>query len=63
MPSLDELRALAAQGKPLQLIDSNGLIHGWYVIERIEQNAKATIAPTGTPRRIEFYTHLTTRQR
>nr|WP_245399597.1 phage tail protein [Xylella fastidiosa] len=34
--SLDELRALAAQGKPLQLIDSNGLIHGWLVCHRTD---------------------------
>ncbi|AIC09975.1 phage tail protein [Xylella fastidiosa] len=51
--SLEELRALAAQGKPLQLIDSNGVIHGWYVIERIEER-QSDHHPNGTPRRIEF---------
>ncbi|WP_375732401.1 phage tail protein [Xylella fastidiosa subsp. multiplex] len=41
------MRALAAQGKPIQLIDSNGLIHGWYVIERIEER-QSDHHPNGT---------------
>ncbi|HHW4679775.1 MAG TPA: phage tail protein [Xylella sp.] len=51
--SLDELRTMASQGKPLQLIDSYGVIHGWYVIERIEER-QSYHHPDGRPRRIEF---------
>nr|WP_329957039.1 phage tail protein [Xylella taiwanensis] len=55
--SSDELRTITSQGNPLQFIDSHGVIHGWYVIERIQER-HSDHHPDGRPHRIEFMLSL-----
>ncbi len=50
---LDNLRALASQGKPQQLVDGRGNVLGYWVIERVEER-QAVFADAGVPRRQEF---------
>lgn len=50
---VDELRALAAQGRPLRLIAATGQILGMWVIESIGET-QSFFLPDGTPRRQEF---------
>lgn len=50
---LDELRALAAQGRPQTLIDGAGRLMGSWVIESVEES-QSTFAAAGMPRKQEF---------
>ena len=50
---LNNLRALAAQGRPLQLISSTGMILGAWVIEHVDEG-QSFYKPDGTFRRQEF---------
>lgn len=50
---LSELRALAAQGLPLVLIDGAGAVLGRWVVERVEER-QSVFAAEGKPRRQEF---------
>ncbi len=54
---IDNLRALAAEGKPQQLVDGRGNVLGRWVIERVEEN-QAVFADAGVPRRQEFTASL-----
>ncbi|WP_269497200.1 phage tail protein [Castellaniella sp. S9] len=51
--SMDILRAQAARGEPMDLVDHFGLIYGQYVIEHIEETS-SEVDVRGTPRRIDF---------
>lgn len=51
--SLDLLRAMADEGRPLALVDGTGLVHGAYVITAIDEEHTLFFAD-GAPRRIEF---------
>ncbi|KAA0014440.1 phage tail protein [Billgrantia pellis] len=48
-----EMRAQAAQGKPMMLVDGNGYIHGRWAVESVEEQADI-FAPAGVPRRQQF---------
>ncbi|RPE74637.1 phage tail protein [Vulcaniibacterium tengchongense] len=51
--SLDVLREMADEGRPLSLVDGTGVVHGAYVITGL--NATHTLFfADGIPRRIEF---------
>lgn len=50
---IEELRQLASQGRPLQLILSTGEVLGLWVIENIE-DSQAVFKPDGTFRRQDF---------
>ncbi len=47
------MRALSAQGVPQMLVDGRGMVHGWWVIERVEEGQSSLFAD-GVPRRQEF---------
>ncbi|MDO4708540.1 MAG: phage tail protein [Pseudomonadota bacterium] len=51
--SLDELRALADEGRPAALVDGAGRVYGSYVITALNETASLFFAD-GVPRRIEF---------
>lgn len=51
--SMDILRAQAARGEPMDLVDHFGMIYGLYVIEHIEETS-SEVDMRGTPRRIDF---------
>ena len=53
----DSLRAAAAAGEPLRLIDESGRILGFWVVRRIEERRSALLAGGG-PRRIEYRLEL-----
>jgi len=53
---VDEMRKVAADGKPLRLISAKGRVgevHGDWVIKRIEETG-TIFAAGGSPRKIEF---------
>ena len=50
---LDDLRALAAQGRPLRLIASTGEVLGLWVITAVDER-QSVFKPDGSPRRQEF---------
>lgn len=50
---LDDLRALANEFRPLQLIDSFGMLLGLWVIDSIEE-IQTEFKPDGTPRKQQF---------
>lgn len=50
---LDAMRARAAEGQPLRLVDGQGFVHGRWVIESLDEQADV-FAPGGTPRRQQF---------
>lgn len=54
---LDELRALASEGRPLQLITAAGDILGEWVIDAVDERA-SVFKPDGSPRRQEFSVSL-----
>ncbi|WP_322999955.1 phage tail protein [Castellaniella sp.] len=47
------LRRLAANGKPMELIDHFGAIYGQFVVESIEETG-TELDPAGQPRRVDF---------
>lgn len=55
--SLDMLRELAQEGRPLALVDGTGLVHGAWVIESLSETRTLFFAD-GVPRRIEFQLSL-----
>lgn len=54
---VEQMRALAGQGEPLQLIDGTGSSFGRWAIKRIEEN-QSVFADAGAPRKIEFTLQL-----
>lgn len=50
---IDAMRRIAGQGKPLLLVDGVGRVHGYWVIDRIEET-QAFLADNGVPRKQEF---------
>lgn len=50
---LDDMRAEAAKGLPLILVDGRGFIHGRWVIEKIDEQ-QGVFAQAGAPRKQEF---------
>jgi phage protein U len=54
---IDELRALASQGRPLQLITAAGDILGEWVIDAVDERA-SVFKTDGTPRKQEFVVSL-----
>ncbi|MCC7632567.1 phage tail protein [Stenotrophomonas rhizophila] len=55
--TLDALRELAAEGRPLALVEGNGMVYGAYVILSINEG-RSEFFSDGTPRRIEFQLQL-----
>lgn len=55
--SLEALRLLADQGKPLPLVSGTGLFLGLWVIESVEQGEDIHFSD-GTPRRMNFTVNL-----
>ena len=53
LASLDTLREMADEGRPLALVDGLGEVHGAFVIESLEETRTLFFAD-GTPRRVEF---------
>lgn len=54
---VDELRSLASQGRPLQLIAATGDILGEWVIDAVDERA-SVFKPDGKPRKQEFTVSL-----
>lgn len=52
-----DMRAAAAEGQPMMLVDGNGFIHGRWVILSVEEQADI-FAPGGVPRRQSFTLQL-----
>ncbi|WP_461210383.1 phage tail protein [Desulfocurvus sp. DL9XJH121] len=50
---VDDMRAMAAAGEPLLLVDGLGKIHGQWVVTSVAETREVFFAD-GTPRRIEF---------
>lgn len=50
---ISDLRALAAQGRPLKLIAQSGRVVGLWVIENVAEG-RSVFGPDGLPRRVEF---------
>jgi phage protein U len=55
--TLDVLRELAAEGRPLALVEGNGTVYGAYVILSINEG-RTEFFSDGTPRRIDFQLQL-----
>lgn len=55
--TLDVLRELAAEGRPLALVEGNGAVYGAYVILSINEG-RTEFFSDGTPRRIDFQLQL-----
>ncbi|KRA15364.1 phage tail protein [Lysobacter sp. Root604] len=55
--SLDTLRDLANQGRPLSLVDGTGAVYGAFAITSINET-KTLFFPDGAARRIEFQLSL-----
>jgi hypothetical protein len=53
LEQVESMRAIAAQGKPQQLVDGRGKIWGLWCIERIEETRTVFFA-NGDPRKMEF---------
>ena len=51
--AMDQLRALAAKGQPLLLLDAQGALYGRWVITQVEET-RGTFAAFALPRKIEF---------
>lgn len=51
--SLDTLREMAAEGRPLALVDGTGVVHGTFVITGL-QETRTLFFPDGAARKIEF---------
>lgn len=51
--SLDTLRQMAGEGRPLSLVDGTGVVHGAWVITELRETRSLLFAD-GTARRIEF---------
>ncbi|PXX79140.1 hypothetical protein DFR34_10830 [Rivihabitans pingtungensis] len=51
--SLDTLREVADTGAPQVLIDGNGRVWGWYVLEKLTEK-RASMLSDGTPLEIDF---------
>lgn len=56
--SLQTLRDLADEGRPLALVDGTGRVYGAYVIADLKET-KTLLFPDGAARRIEFQLSLT----
>lgn len=56
--SLQTLRDLANEGRPLALVDGTGRVYGAYVIADLKET-KTLLFPDGAARRIEFQLSLT----
>ena len=54
---VEQLRVLAAEGKPQLMIDGRGNIMGRWVIERVEET-QTVFADAGVPRKQEFTLQL-----
>ncbi|MCU1064322.1 phage tail protein [Stenotrophomonas maltophilia] len=54
---LDELRALADEGKPQALVEGTGRVYGAYLLVSLNETRKELFAD-GTPRLIEFQMQL-----
>lgn len=54
---VEQLRQLAAEGKPQMMIDGRGNILGRWVIERVEEK-QSVFADAGVPRKQEFTLQL-----
>lgn len=54
---LDSMRTLADRGKPQMLIDGRGMVHGRWVIEKIDER-QSVFAAAGAPRKQEFTMNL-----
>jgi len=56
--SLDKLRDMADLGDPNIMVDGNGNIHGWWLIDSISETG-TVFFQDGTPRKIDFSLSLT----
>jgi phage protein U len=54
---MDDLRELAAQGKPQLLVGGLGHVFGYFVIERVEDSANLFLK-NGIPKQVEFSLEL-----
>lgn len=55
--SLDTLRSMADEGRPLALVDGTGVVHGAYVIVSLNET-RTLFFKDGAARRIEFQISL-----
>lgn len=55
--SLDELRAMGAEGSAWPLVDGTGIVYGQFVIESLSET-RTLFYSDGSARRIEFQLHL-----
>ena len=55
--SLDTLRSLADEGRPLSLVDGTGVVHGAFVITALNQT-RTLFFEDGAARRIDFQLSL-----
>lgn len=51
--SLDQLREMADLGEPKIMVDGNGHVHGWWLIESMSETG-TVFFQDGTPRKIDF---------
>ena len=57
LEQVDGMRAEAGKGKPLRLVDGQGMNHGFWVIDRIQED-QSRFLPGGVPRKIGFRLQL-----
>lgn len=55
--SLDQIREMGAAGSAWPLVDGNGIVHGQFVIESLNETS-SIFMPDGKARRIEFQIQL-----
>lgn len=54
---IDQLRQMAAAGEPYLLVDEAGYLHGWWVIESVDEGQENFFGD-GTPRKLNFTVKL-----
>lgn len=54
---LNVLRELAEKGEPQVMVDDDGFLKGWWIIEQIDETG-SVFFPDGQPRKIEFSLQL-----
>lgn len=52
-PSIEKVRVMAAKGEPLLMVDDNGYLRGWWIIESVDETG-SDFFEDGTARKIEF---------
>lgn len=58
LAQISNMRAEAAQGRPLRLVDGRGTVHGFWTIDKVRED-ESVFLPGGIPRKIDFRMQLT----